>query len=138
MAPISSHSSGCISSFGSTGGGSVCIPTYQLMLVLLLFGNVPSSGSLGVKHINHPWTYQVSYVISPSALVPLVLYKFLAECVTGQYLLLFLVAPCWMEVPWLSTILNILADIPYWHPIIKDLVMDVLVGWCSRVCKHCM
>ena len=36
--------------------------------------------------------------------------------------------PCWMEVPWLSTVLNMLADVPQWCSIIKDLIIDVLVG----------
>ena len=43
--------------------------------------------------------------------------------------LLIMVAPCWMEEsPWLPTVLNILADIPWQCPIIKDLIMEVLVG----------
>ena len=33
-----------------------------------------------------------------------------------------------MEDPWLPTLLNMLADIPWHCPIIKDLIMDVLVG----------
>ena len=33
-----------------------------------------------------------------------------------------------MEAPWLPTVLNMLADVPQWCPIIKDLVMDVFVG----------
>ena len=33
-----------------------------------------------------------------------------------------------MEAPWLPTVLNMLADIPQQCPIIKDLVVDVLVG----------
>ena len=41
---------------------------------------------------------------------------------------LILVAPCWMEAAWLPTVLNMLADVPQQCPIIKDLVMDVLVG----------
>ena len=36
--------------------------------------------------------------------------------------------PCWMEAPWLPTVLNMLADILQWCPIIKDLIMDVLAG----------
>ena len=52
-----------------------------------------SLGSLGLNTFNHPWMYQVSYV-SPHALVPLVLFKFLAGHVTGQFRLLILVAPC--------------------------------------------
>ena len=64
----------------------------------------------------------------PPALVPLVLSKSLAEHVHGQLRHLTLVVPCWMEAPWLPTILNMLADVPCWCPIIKDLIMDASVG----------
>ena len=64
----------------------------------------------------------------PLALVPLVLSKFLAEHVNGQLRHLLLVASCWMEAPWLPTILNMLTDVPWWCPLVKDLIMDVLVG----------
>ena len=33
--------------------------------------------------------------------------------VTGQFRLPILVAPCWMEAPWLPTVLNMLAGIPH-------------------------
>ena len=85
-------------------------------------------GALGLNAFSHPWTFQVSYVFPPPALVPLVLAKFLAEHVNGQLGHLLLVAPCWMEAPWLPTVLNMLADVPRWHPLVKDLVMDVSVG----------
>ena len=62
------------------------------------------------------------------ALVPLILSKFLAEHVNGQLRHLILVVSCWMEALWLPTVLNMLADIPQQCPIIKDLIMDVLVG----------
>ena len=62
------------------------------------------------------------------ALVPLVLSKFLAEHVKGQLRQLILVASCWIEAPCLPTVLNMLADIPRWCPIIKDVIMDVSVG----------
>ena len=52
----------------------------------------------------------------PPALVPLVLSKFLAEHVYGQLGHLILVVPCWMEVPLLPTVLNMLADVPQWCP----------------------
>ena len=48
--------------------------------------------TLGVNAFNHPWTYQVSYVFPPLALVSLVLFKFLAEHVTVQFRLLILMA----------------------------------------------
>ena len=66
------------------------------------------------------------------ALVPPVLSKFLAECVTGQFRLLILVVPCRMEAPQLPIVLDILADIPHQCPIIKDLIIDVSAGC---ICK---
>ena len=56
-------------------------------------------GALGLNAFSHPWTFQVSCVFPPLALVPLVLSKFLAEHVNGQLRHLILVAPCWMEAP---------------------------------------
>ena len=64
----------------------------------------------------------------PPALVPLVLSKFLAEHDNGQLRHLLLVALCWMEAPWLPTVLSMLADIPRQCPIVKDLIVDVSVG----------
>ena len=87
-----------------------------------------SLGTLGLNALSHPWKFQVSYMFPPLALVPLVLSKFLAEHVNSQLRHLLLVAPCWMEAPWLPTVLNVLADVPWWCPLLKDLVMDVLVG----------
>ena len=85
-------------------------------------------GALGLNAFSHPWKFQVSYVFPPPALVPLVLSKFLAEHVNGQLRHLLLLAPCWMEAPWLPTVLGMLADVPRQCPILKDLVMDVSVG----------
>ena len=85
-------------------------------------------GAFRLNAFSHPWTFQVSYVFPPLALVPLILSKFLAEHVNSQLRHLLLVAPCWMEAPWLPTVLNMLADVPWWCPIIKDLVVDVSVG----------
>ena len=51
-------------------------------------------GALGLNAFNHPWTFQVSYMFPPPALVPLVLSKFLAEHVKGQLRCLILVVPC--------------------------------------------
>ena len=85
-------------------------------------------GALGLNAFSHPWNFQVSYVFPPLTLVPLVLSKFLAEHVNGQLRHLLLVAPCWMKAPWLPTVLNMLADVPRQHPVIKDLIMCVSVG----------
>ena len=70
---------------------------------------LPSPLPLGALRLNafkHSWTYLVSYVFPPPVLVPLILSKFLAECVMSQFRLLILVAPCWMEAPCLPTVLN--------------------------------
>ena len=83
-------------------------------------------GALGLNAFNHSWKFQVSYMF-PSALVPLILSKFLAEHVKGQLRLLILVTPCWMEAPWHPTVLIMLAYIPWHCPIIKDVVVDVSV-----------
>ena len=85
-------------------------------------------GALGLNAFNHPWTFEISYVFPPPSLLPLVLFKFLAEHVSGQLRCFILVAPCWMEAPWHPTVLNMLAGIPWQCPVIKDLIMDVLVG----------
>ena len=53
-----------------------------------------------------------------------------------NYRHLILVAPCWMEAPWLPTVLILLADIPQWCPIIKDLIADVLVGQVLKDLPH--
>ena len=76
-------------------------------------------GALGLNAFSHLWKFQVSYVFPPLALVPLVLSKFLAEHVNGQLRHLLLVAPCWMEAPWFPIVLNMLADVPQWCPLLK-------------------
>ena len=85
-------------------------------------------GAWGLNAFSHPWNFEVSYVFPPLALVPLVLSKFLAEHVNSQLRHLLLVAPCWMEAPWLPTVLSMLADVPRQCPIVKDLIVDVSVG----------
>ena len=85
-------------------------------------------GALGLNAFSHPWTFQVSYVFTPPALVTLVLSKFLAEHFNSQLRYLILAVPCRIEAPWLPTILNMLADVPWQCPIIKDVIVDVSVG----------
>ena len=68
-------------------------------------------------------------MFSPPALVPLVLSEFLVEHVTGQFRLLILVVPCWMEAPLLSTVLGMLKDIPDQCAIIRNVIMNVSVAW---------
>ena len=93
-------------------------------------------GALGLNAFNHPWMFQVSYVFPSPALVPLVLSKFLEEHVKGQLRYLILVAPCWMEAPWLPTVVNMLENIPWQCPIIKDLIMDVSVGQAHKCLSY--
>ena len=49
VTPASSHSSGCISSLGSTSSGSVGIPSYLLMSFLLHLWKPSTSGGLGTE-----------------------------------------------------------------------------------------
>ena len=83
------------------------------MSALLHDGESATSGSHGVESFQPPWAYEVNYVFPPSALVPQVLAKFLAEYVTCQYKLLSLVAACLMEDVWVSTVINMLEDISH-------------------------
>ena len=89
----------------------------------------PVLGASSLNAFNQPWMYQMSYMFLHPAIDSLVLSKFLTEHVTDQFTLLILMAPCWMEAPWLPTVLNMLADIPYQCFIVRDLVMNVSVGW---------
>ena len=65
----------------------------------------------------------MNYVLPPAALVPLVLSNFLAEHVTGQFRLMILMEPCWMEASWLPTVLDMSEDVPWHSPVVKDLIM---------------
>ena len=58
--------------------------------------------------------------------------------VSVQFRILVLVAPCWMEGSWLPTVLNMFPDVPYWCPIIKDLIMDVLADQVLKGLNHCI
>ena len=89
------------------------------MLAILHIGKPTASGSLGLNAFNHHWTNQVSYVFPFPALIPLLLSKVQADNAIGLFRLLILLAPCWMEVPWLLTVLGMLADVPHWCLIIK-------------------
>ena len=76
-------------------------------------------GDLELNAFNCPWKFQVGYVFPPPTLVPLVLSKFQEEHVKHELRHLILVVPCWMEAPWLPTVLNMLTDVLGWCPILK-------------------
>ena len=135
--PVSLHSSSCISSLGSNRCRSGIILTYPSMAALLHLGKSPICGCLGLNAFNHPWVCQGSYVFPLLDLVPLVLSKFLAEHVTGQFRLFIHVIPCWMEASWLSSILSILADIPHWCPWYGTTSWMSQLARSSRVCNYC-
>ena len=118
MAPASSHSSGYVSTVGSTKGGSVGILKYQWMSAPFHFGQPTTSGTLQVECFQPPLDTlgELCFLLFP--LLHLVLSKFLVEHVTGQFTLLILVTPWQMEAPCLPTVLSILEDTPHQCPII--------------------
>ena len=113
------------SPLGFSRGGPAGILFYHSMPVLLHLGISTTSGGLGVEclqpSLDISGKLHVSSYISSSSSV-------LAEYVKGQLRCLLLVASCWIEVPWLPTVLNMMVDIPQWCPIIKHLIIDVSVG----------
>ena len=95
-------------------------------------------GGLGLNAFNHSWACQVTYMIPPPTLVPVVLSMFLVEYITDQLRLLILVAPCWIKAHWLPTVLSMLEDSPHQFPIVKDLAWMFPFTRCSRVSNHCI
>ena len=98
------------------------------MPALLHLGTTTTSGVLGFECLQPSLDISGMLYVPPPTFLPLVQSKLLAEHVKGQLRLLILVALCWMEVPWFTTVLNILANVLWQCPIIKDPIMDVLVG----------
>ena len=87
---------------------------------------ITASGGLGVEYIQPYW--DVSGKLCLSSCISFFGSMFLTEHITGQCGLMLLVAPCWMEGPNLPTVLKMLEDIPQHCPVIKNLIMEVLVG----------
>ena len=119
VAPSPSGGSGSFLHLGPSRGGHAGIFSFYSMPALFHFGNPTTYGGLGVECLQPSLDFSVSYVFPPLPLVPLVLSKFLPEHLNGQLRYLILVVPCWMEAPWLPTVLNMLADVPRQCPIIK-------------------
>ena len=113
---------------GSTRGGSAGILPYHSMPALFHLRNASTSGGLEVECLQLSLEASGKLCVSSSCFGSSSSVHISGRTVKGQLRLLILVAPCWMEGPWLPTILNMLADIAQLCAIVKDLIMDVLVG----------
>ena len=120
MASSSSQYPSHISTLTSTRGGSVGILTYHSLFVVLHLGKSTTSKGLLIKCVQPSLGVLGKLHLSSS--------KFLAEHVTVQLRVLILLSPYWMEPPLLPTVLNMVEDIPWHSPFVKDLIMDVLAG----------
>ena len=80
-------------------------------------------GYLGLNAFNHPWTYLVSYVFPPPALVSLILSKFPVEHVTGLFRLLTL----WHLVGW--RILGFPQFLACWKTFLIDVPSSKMLSW---------
>ena len=98
------------------------------MPALLDLGESVTSGSLRVECFQPYLEVSGELHNSSPCINSLGLSKFLLECVAGQFSLLILGSPCWMEVPWFLTVLNTLEEIPYPCSIIKDFIRNASVG----------
>ena len=81
---------------------------------------------MGLNAFNHPWNFQLSYVSSsgsgPSCSVQVssrTCQRSTETFDSGGSML--------DGGSWLPTVLNMLADVPRWCPLVKDLIMDVSV-----------
>ena len=97
MASSSLHNSDGILTLESIRGGSFGILKYQSMSPLLHLGKSVPFGSIEVEGFQSALNILVELCIFSSALVPLVLSKFLVEHVTGQFGFLIFMAHYWME-----------------------------------------
>ena len=113
---------------GSSLDGSVGILTYQSMSAILHLRKSTTSGSLGAEHFQQLLDLSGEFCISSSCISSPSSVRFLADHAKGQFRLLILGAPCWMEAPLLPTVLNMLADVSLHCPIVQHLIMDVLIG----------
>ena len=59
---------------------------YQSMPAVIHLKNQLPQAALGSNAFNHPCQFQVFYVFSPPALLPVVLFTLFAEHIIGQFL----------------------------------------------------
>ena len=112
----SSHDQSGFSPLGSLRGTSAGILPYHSIPASLQLGNTTTSGGFGVEYLQQSLEVSGKLCVSSSCIS-----SSSSINVSGGTCLLILVAPCWMEAPWLPTVLNLLADIPWHHAIVKDL-----------------
>ena len=98
------------------------------MPALFHFGNSTACWGLGVECLQPSLDFSGKLFVSSTSSGPSCSVQVSGRHVNGQLRHMILVAPYWMEAPWLPTILNMLVDVPRQCPIIKDLTVDVLVG----------
>ena len=128
VAPSPSGGSCSFSPLGPFRVRSTGIFSFYSMSALFHLGNSTTSGGLGVECLEPSLNFSGKLCVSSSSSSSSSSVHVLVEHVKSQLRHLILVVPCWMEAPWLPTVLSMLADVPRWCPIVKDLIVDVLVG----------
>ena len=109
MPPASAHSSGCISSSGSPGGGYADI----LNVSVITPWKVLSCGGLGVECFQPSLGLSDELCVSSNGFNSPGYIQVCDRMCHRSIQTLILVAPCCKETPWLPTILNILADVSH-------------------------
>ena len=95
--------------------------------------NLLPLGALGLNPFNHPWTYQVNYIFLPSAINYTSSVQDSGRTYHRSIQTPNSSALCWMEVPWLPIVFNMLEDILCQCPIINNIIMHVLVDQVLKV-----
>ena len=117
-----------LSPLGPSRGGPAGTFSFHSMPALLHLGISTSSGGLGVECLQPSSDISGKLHVSPSCINSSGSVQVSGRTCLSQLRQLILVAMCWMEVPWLPTVLNMLVEIPWQCLIIKDLTLDVSVG----------
>ena len=138
VAPSPSGGSSSFLPLGPSTGGPAGIFSFHSMPALLHLGISTTSGGPGIKHL------QPSLDISGKLCVS-------SSCLSSSSSVHVSGRTCQRSTQTFdsgstmldggslaSHSLNILGDLPQWCPIIKDLIMDVLVGWVLKglPCLH--
>ena len=98
------------------------------MTALFHFGNSTASGDLGVECLQPSLEFSGKLCVSSSSSGPSCSVQVSSRTCQQSTQTFTFGAPCWMEAPWLPTVLNmltVLADVPQQCPNIEDLVVDI-------------